>query len=109
MGQVKCWRSDKARVVDWLCARNSSRQLCAQYADVWMTYREAQGNVDEHGALVFHPRTGSPVPNPYLRIRDDALRMLVKLKDEGVADTGDLWSADERISAPMGAGCGGGA
>jgi phage terminase small subunit len=46
------------------------------YADAFAEYRAAQVNILEHGSVVQHPRTGQPIPNPYLTIRDNAARQL---------------------------------
>lgn len=59
------------------------------YADALADYRAAQSNIDEHGAIVFHPRTGAPIPNPYLVVRDQAARRLVSL---GLRSVG-LWGS----------------
>jgi phage terminase small subunit len=47
------------------------------YVDALATYREAQANIATNGAIVFHPRTGAPIENPYLAVRDRATRVLV--------------------------------
>lgn len=47
-----------------------------QYADAFLEYAEASKNIGEHGAIVQHPRTSNPNQNPYLEIRDRALRKL---------------------------------
>ena len=38
------------------------------FADSLRIYSEAARNVREHGAIVSHPRTGSPIENPYLKV-----------------------------------------
>lgn len=50
------------------------------YADALDEYRLAQANIAEHGAVVFHPRTGAPISNPYCVIRDKAAERIAKLK-----------------------------
>lgn len=60
----------------------------AIYADAFIEYKKAQANIDEHGTIVFHPKTGSPIENPYIQIRNKAsavIQRFDKLK------TGDLW------------------
>ena len=47
------------------------------YADAFMTYQEAQANIDEHGAMVAHQKTGAPIENPYLKIRDSTAKQLL--------------------------------
>ena len=49
------------------------------YADALADYRQAQANISEFGAIVFHPRTGAPIDNPYLRVRDRAADRLLRL------------------------------
>lgn len=46
----------------------------AMYADCFLEYREATLNLDKHGAIVLEPRTQQPIDNPYLKVRDGALR-----------------------------------
>lgn len=38
------------------------------YADALRTYFEAAANVEKNGAICQHPRTGSPIENPYMKI-----------------------------------------
>lgn len=49
------------------------------YVDALVDYVEAQANIDEHETVVFHPRTGAPIPNSYLSIRASAARPLTAL------------------------------
>lgn len=49
------------------------------YADALADYRQAQANIAEYGTIVHHPRTGAPITNPYLAIRDRAADRLLKL------------------------------
>lgn len=48
------------------------------YVDAFVEYKEAQRNIAEHGAIVFHPKTGAPIENPYLSVRDKAAARLAK-------------------------------
>jgi phage terminase small subunit len=57
------------------------------YADAYIEYQEASENIREYGSLVSHPRTGSPIDNPFLKVRDRASATLRKIK---LDDTG-LW------------------
>lgn len=66
----------------------------AIYADAFCEYRAAQKNIDEHGSIVFHPRTGAPIENPYIRVRDKSSLIIQRLK---TIKTGDLWG-DSRVS-----------
>lgn len=57
------------------------------YADALTEYRKAQENIDDHGSIVFHPRTGAPIDNPYVRVRDRAsalIRRMKTIKAEGL-------------------------
>ncbi len=65
--------------------------LCRMYADLRVEYVEAQANILEHGSIVMHPRTGSPIPNPYLIVRDAAGLAMRKMQAEGLR-TGSVWS-----------------
>lgn len=40
----------------------------AIYADAFLQYREAANNIAKFGNVVAHPRTGTPLPNPYLPV-----------------------------------------
>lgn len=60
------------------------------YADAFVTYAEAAANVAENGAIVAHPRTGEPMDNPYLRVREQAAAQLLKI-GSGL-ETDALWS-----------------
>ncbi len=51
----------------------------AMYADVYLEYQTATVNIAEYGVMVKHPRTGNPVENPYLAIRDRAQKKLAKM------------------------------
>jgi len=52
------------------------------YTDAYLEYREASKNIDEHGAMVLHPRTSNPIENPYLKVRD---RAFLRLREGAVA------------------------
>ena len=64
----------KNEVIEHLRSTNPRASLAemTMYADAYIDYRTAQTNVDEHGPIVLHPRTGAPIENPYLVIRDRA-------------------------------------
>ena len=78
---VKTWvqkmkrrKSTKATIVASLKADNPRASLAdvTMYADAFLEYQAAQANIAEHGSIVFHPRTGAPIENPYLVVRDRA-------------------------------------
>ena len=39
------------------------------YANALLAYWEASKNIEENGIICLHPRTGTPVENPYLKIQ----------------------------------------
>lgn len=84
MGQVRT----KESVIEALVSQGARRDRANQYADCFLEYQEATRNIDEHGTIVSHPRTGNPIENPYLAIRDRALRKLQSMK--GINSEG-LW------------------
>lgn len=74
MGQV-----ERDAVAAALERRGGRRDQACQYADLFMEYQEAQRNIATNGTIVLHPRTGVPIENPYLRIRDKALSNLQRM------------------------------
>lgn len=60
------------------------------YADAWLIYCEASDNVGRLGAVVAHPKTASPITNPYLAVMASQVRVLQGLRR--VARTDRLWS-----------------
>ena len=84
MGEI-----ERAALVAQLYAANPLRLAeCAQYADVVIEYRVATANIEEHGLVVQHPRTLNPMVNPYIAIRNDALRKMQTFK---VLKVDDVW------------------
>jgi phage terminase small subunit len=67
---------NKAIVVKQLVDSGVRIDLANQYGDAFMEYMNATKNIDEFGVIVKHPRTGNPIENPYLAIRDRALKKL---------------------------------
>ena len=55
-------------------------EIVERYLDAFTDYRTAQANITEHGTIVFHPRTGAPIANPYLAIRAGATKEMDKCK-----------------------------
>ena len=70
----------KNEVIEILLSHNAKRDLCVQYADAYMEYQEATKNIEENGLIVQHPRTMNPMDNPYMSVRDRALKKLQGLK-----------------------------
>lgn len=68
----------------------------AMYADAYMDYQEAVENIRENGNIVFHPRTGAPIDNPYAAVKKRAIDQMRKFRD--------IWSPDSmwEIQPPSG-------
>jgi phage terminase small subunit len=77
-------------VVVALVKRGVAKDRAWRYAAEYVTYREADANIAQNGAVVAHPRTGAPLENPYLRIRDRARAALDRMRDISAAAAG-LW------------------
>ena len=45
-----------------------------------VTYHAASKNIKENGSIVMHPRTGSPIENPYIKIQSQQSTILYKYK-----------------------------
>lgn len=61
----------------------------AMYADCLMDYREAQENIAKNGNIVAHPRTGSPIENPYIKVKAAAMAQIRKITR--LRKVGALW------------------
>jgi Phage terminase, small subunit len=68
------WSRDE--IVAELVKRGTAKDRAVQYADCFLEYQEASENLVKNGTIVQHPRTANPITNPYLAIRDGALRKL---------------------------------
>ena len=87
-GAPICERPSKAAAVELVRAAGATMAEAVQYVDAWLEYTEATANIEKHGIIVLHPRTGAPFENPFLAIRDRALRKLQGMcQDSGEA----LW------------------
>jgi phage terminase small subunit len=84
VGEVKT----KQQVVELLVTHGAKRDRAVYYADSYVEYQEASRNIEEHGTIVQHPRTSNPIENPYLVIRDRALRKLLSIRG---LNTEGLW------------------
>lgn len=51
----------------------------AMYADCFLDYKEAADNIAKNGNIVMHPRTGSPIENPYIKVKSSAMNQLRKI------------------------------
>lgn len=73
----------KARAIRILTEANPSPMHAAAvriYADAFTEYIDAQRNIDAHGTIVFHPRTGAPIENPYTKARDAASAKMLRIR-----------------------------
>jgi len=66
------WRAVRAESFALLLQHNPKAPLALVnlYADAFAEYSRAMANISELGPIVQHPKTGAPIDNPYLRIRD---------------------------------------
>lgn len=60
--------------------KNSREVDLRVLADALRIYAEASKNVKENGAICMHPRTGSPIKNPYLDILEKQGAIIAKIK-----------------------------
>lgn len=58
----------------------SPRDAIEIYATALLEYQAAAENIAKHGTIVFHPRTGAPIENPYLKVRAAAEASMLKCK-----------------------------
>lgn len=68
----------------------ASSDLVIMYADCFMDYKEAADNIAKNGNIVAHPRTGSPIDNPYIKVKTAAMNQLRKMGR--LKNVGALWS-----------------
>lgn len=90
-------------IVQELAKDNPSARLIdlQLFADALTTYKEASKNIQANGAIVMHPRTGSPIENPYLKIVESSSRRLCKMRIKSDRVVG-LLDADEARSTTQG-------
>lgn len=50
------------------------------YANALRLYHEASNNIAEKGAICQHPRTGTPIDNPYLKVQAQQGAILLKMR-----------------------------
>ena len=89
MGQIIA----KADTIRILTAEGCPLSKASPYADAFFEYQTAQANINEHGAIVSHPRTNAPLENPFLKIRNMAHERLEKIAKSGIGKGVEkLWS-----------------
>ena len=79
----------RGEVVAALVGRGVAQDRAVMYSDAYSDYMLATANVREYGPIIQHPRTGNPIPNPYLPIRERALKVLRGLQD---VEAAFLWA-----------------
>ena len=50
------------------------------FGNALRSYHEASENIRKNGAICAHPRTGSPIENPYLKIQSQQAAILTKMR-----------------------------
>ena len=83
MGEV-----DRERVLATLLKNGNRRDVARLYCDAYCEYFESMGNIEKNGSVCANPRTGAPMDNPYLKVRDRARVQLARMKD---VKTKGLW------------------
>tara|TARA_Y100000310_G_C20466182_1_gene707759 strand:- start:52 stop:276 length:225 start_codon:yes stop_codon:yes gene_type:complete len=46
------------------------------------SYDKAQININEFGEIVSHPRTGAPIENPYIKIREKSAKQMLDFRKQ---------------------------
>lgn len=87
MGQVTI-----AEAVEVLRKDNPTAQSrdLEMYARLFVEYMEADRNIQQNGTIVAHPRTGTPIENPYYKIRaavGKGIRTFPRLKTDALWDS----------------------
>ena len=81
----KMTRKDAAEI---LVNNGVTESISALYADAYVEWKEAIENIEKNGSIVSNPRSGVPMENPYLKVRDKAFERLRTLKN---IDSSGLW------------------
>ena len=70
--------------LETICDLNPSihRHVLAVLLDAIKLYGEASENIGKNGAITGHPKTGAPIVNPYLPIRDMASKTICQFHKE---------------------------
>lgn len=82
-------KADRAAALAVLRCNGVPDDLANLYADAWAEFVDATENVARVGSVCKHPRTGAPMENPYLRVRDRAFERLLKLRRK--VNAAGLW------------------
>lgn len=73
---------DRAAIVAKLITNGTPSDIANLYADQLCEYASAQQNIARHGAVIISPRTGDPIDNPLLKVRDRSMENLKKLRNK---------------------------
>lgn len=68
------------KVIKILLGNGVGEAKATVYTDAYLEYQIATANIAEYGMIVKHPRTGNPIENPYLAIRDRAEKKLSRMQ-----------------------------
>jgi phage terminase small subunit len=60
--------------------KSLKRDKIIMYCDLYMDYQESAKNIRDNGAICAHPKTGAPIDNPYLKVRQQMIASLVKIR-----------------------------
>lgn len=82
---------EKQEIINKLREENPSARAddISIYADSFLDYMEASENITKNGNIVAHPRTGTPMENPYIKVKVSAINTMKKLKS--VRKTSSIW------------------
>lgn len=88
MEQIK-----RARLFEILKSSNPGARAddLQMYFDAFVDYVHAAENVMQNGSIVFHPRTGAPMDNPYLKVKAGAAQSMQKITR--ITQVDPLWEA----------------
>lgn len=79
----------REEVLNILLANNATakKYRLIMYCDLYMDYQHAAKNIRDNGSICAHPKTGAPLENPYLKVRNQVQKELVKI----IIKSDDLW------------------
>ena len=75
----------------FLIEKGVRHDIAQLYASTLTEYVEAMANIQKLGAVVANPRTGAPMDNPYLRVRDAAEKRLAGYSVKRIPCIPELW------------------
>lgn len=61
-------------------------KLCKSISDIYFnaeaSYKKAQENIEKIGEIVTHPKTGAPIENPYIKIREKSAKQMLDFRKQ---------------------------